>query len=310
MRFIPLLLLFVFRLSAQQMSINNSLTPGHQFASGSKIALIPPPGFIKVNAFSGFQKPKTSASVVMATLPVPYMELENGFTAEELKELGIELIKKEEVLFQNQPAGLYQLKQPFNGIMMRKYALMFGTEKESIIINCMYSEGDSSMQDQLWQALQTVVYVASKETNAQDEANFTIDLSGKQLKYASSIAGTLIFTTDGNFPVKTVERGFFSVGQSTVRMNITDKKKFANNLLKNLPEGGNIDVEQVDPIEIDGMQGYELQGFRSKNGEKELVYLAVLYFDQSYYILLGIASPDFDTYRNQFKTITRSFKRK
>lgn len=306
-----LLLCLVFKVSAQKTNINNTLTPQHQFVSGTKIAIIPPENFGKGVGFSGFQQAENNASIIITTMPAPYDALEKGFTAETLKSRGMTLLKKEAIMFQGQPAALYKVTQSAQGTMFAKYIILAGDAKESLLVNGIYPQGNEKLDAQIWQAMKTVIYQKDKIINALADADFTIDLSGTKLKYATALAGSHLFSTDGQVPVKAQDKAFLSVGRSFSTVNVSDKKQYAIDRLKTLPGGDKTKIEQVAPIEIDGMNGYEIVGYgQDTKGEKELIHSVILYFDNSYYLLVGIAANDFDDYLKQFKKISRSFKRK
>lgn len=306
-----LCLCLVFRVSAQKITINNTLTPQHQFVSGTKIAIVPPENFGKGAGFSGFQQTETNSSIIVTTMPAPYAMLEKGFSTESLKSRGMNLLSKEAIMFQGQPAVLYKVTQSAQGTMFAKYIILAGDAKESLLINGIYPEGNEKLDAQIWQAMKTVVYQKDKVIDAMADADFTIDLSGTKIKYATTLAGSYLFSSDGQVPVQAADKAFLTIGRSFSAVNLSDKKQYAIDRLKTLPEGDKTKVDKINPIEVNGMNGYEIVGYgQDAKGNKELIHEVILYFDNSYYLLIGIASNDFDNYLNQFKKISRSFKRK
>lgn len=120
-----------------------------------------------------------------------------------------------------------------------------------------------------------------------------------------------MFTSDGFVPVKSTDKAFFSVGQAISNLMISDRKQFAIDRLKMLPNGTKITVENIAEVSIDKMSGYEINAWgEDEKGQKELVYQNILFVDNSYYIMVALASNDYEKYLGQFRAISQTFKRK
>lgn len=304
-------LLFYSSTFAQNKEISNKQTPEHIFVGGTKIAMIPPENFIKATAFSGFQQPKTNASIMITELPAPYSVLVKNFTAETLKSRGMDLLSKEDVMFQGQPAVIYKVKQAAQGVMFVKYLLVFGDEKGVVMLNGIFPESETSLEESIKKALYSSIYQKDKVVNPFEDAPFQIDLINSNLKFANAISGTLLFTSDGFVPVKSTDKAFFSVGQAITNLMISDRKQFAIDRLKMLPNGTKITVENIAEVSIDKMSGYEINAWgEDEKGQKELVYQNILFVDNTYYIMVALASNDYEKYLGQFRSISQTFKRK
>lgn len=305
------ILLFYTATFAQKKEISNKQTQEHIFVGGTKVAMIPPQNFIKATAFSGFQQPETNASIMISELPAPYSVLLKNFTAENLKTRGMELLNKEEITFQGQPAVVYKAKQSAQGVLFVKYILVFGDEKGVVMLNGIFPESEINLEENIKKALYSSIYQKDKVINPLDDAPFQIDLEGSNLKFANAISGMLLFTSDGFAPVKSTDKAFFSVGQAISSVIIIDKKQFVLDRLKSLPNGNKIKVESTEEISIDGMPGYTINAWdEDDQGKKELVYQTILFVDNTYYIMVGLASNDFEKYSERFKKVAQTFKRK
>lgn len=310
---LKLILICVVSIStfAQKKEISNKLTQDHIFVGGTKVAMIPPQNFAKATAFSGFQQTETNASIMISELPAPYSALIKNFTAENLKSRGMNLLNIEEIAFQEQPALIYKVKQTAQGLVFVKYILVFGDEKGVVMLNGIFPESEVNLEESIKKSLYSSIYQKDKSINPVEDAPFQIDLKDSNLKFANAISGMLLFTSDGFVPVKSMDKAFFSVGQAISNVLITDRKQFVIDRLKTLPDGNRIKIERTEEVNIDGMQGYTISAWgEDDKGKKELVHQTILFVDNTYYIMVGLASNDFEKYAERFKNVSQTFKRK
>lgn len=303
-------LLFCTKILAQK-EINNTITPKHIFVKGTKLALIPPPNFKDATGFAGFQEAESNSSIMVTELPAPFDELTKAFTKENLLARGMELKEIVEINFQQKKAKIYKVKQKVLDDEFLKSMLVFGDEKSVVMVNFIYPSGKPDLEESLSEALNSTIYELNKVVDPLGSAPFKIDLGASGLKFAASMSGSFIFTSDGNVPVKAADKAFFSLGQSFSKIDMPNKKEFVLERLQYQPGGDKIVVNETNEIEIDGMKGYETIGFgEDEKGKKELNYQVVIFGENTYYYTMGLASNDFDKYLGQFKEITKTFKLK
>ncbi len=303
---------FTLETFAQKRSINNKISAEHIFIPATKIAIIPPPNFTKAVGFSGFQQAETNSSILVAEVPAPYQEIAKAFTAENLKTRGVILLKTEEISFQNTPAKLLITKQSANGMNFSKTILVFGDAKKAFLVNFLSPENDKTLAEQMDKAVASVVYQSTKQVNPLEEANFKINTADSKFKFAHSLSGSLIFTSDGQLPPADTDKAFLSVSQILVNTStVLDKKVLAIQTMQKFPNGKKTTIEKVSTIEIDGLTGYEVIGTgENEKGQKELVYEVMLFSNSSYYTIVGISPTQFDSYLEVYKRIAKTFERK
>lgn len=303
---------FTLETFAQKRSINNKLSTEHIFIPATKIAIIPPPNFAKAVGFSGFQQAETNSSILIAEIPAPYPEMVKSFTAENLKTRGVILIKTEDISFQNTPAKLFITKQSANGMDFSKTVLVFGDSKRVILVNFLYPENDKTLAEQMDKTISSLVYQSTKQVTPLEEANFKINTADTKFKFAHSLSGSLIFTSDGQLPPADTDKAFLSVSQILINTStVLDKKILAIETMQKFPNGKKTKIEKVSTIEIDGLTGYEVIGTgENEKGQKELVYEVMLFSNSSYYTIVGISPTQFDSYLQVYKSIAKTFERK
>ena len=95
------------------------------FPLGSRMGLVPPPGFEISKRFPGFENPETRSSIVVATLPPQaYAELESSMTPEALKKQGITENKRQTLTIANGKALLVSGSEQEDGQKFQKWMLL------------------------------------------------------------------------------------------------------------------------------------------------------------------------------------------
>lgn len=298
---ICLLVVFLFQFSFGQ-------TEKHIKVEGTKCSLIPPDGFEKVNNFSGFQHTETGSSIMVTELPAPYQMLVESFTPEALKGKGMNLISKNEINFKQSKAMMYYVSQSASGTTYLKQILMFGDDKKTIMINGIYPEASKSIEEKIKESLLSTIYDESQSENPLEAVSFSIDVSGTEFKLIKYLSGSLLYSTDGKIPT---EKPTLIVGNSISKTLPEDQQKFAEERLKKLPGADEAAIRNINPISVDGMNGYEIVADSQKDNTPQQIYQSMLFDNEgSYYIIVGQTKENFGHYLKQYQKITKTFKRK
>ncbi|MEO5563892.1 MAG: hypothetical protein ABIR18_10670 [Chitinophagaceae bacterium] len=283
-------------------------TENHKPVAGTKYSLVPPAGFVASSSFSGFMNKDLGASIVVTEVPAPVQTISDGFTADVLKSRGMILIDKQNVDFNNSKAVFIKLSQEANGITYLKQMLIFGDSKKTVLLTGVYPEKHKSIEGDIKAALLSTSYNENQNDNPLDAASFKIDVSGSEFKVAKYIAGSLLYTFDGKIPT---ERPTLLVGNSLSKVSVEDKKQYCIDRFNNIPDGKENKIKEINPVQIDGMQGYELIANRKKDTKDELVYQVMLFTTtDDYFIILGSTTENPDAMLLTFKNIAKTFKRK
>ncbi|MDZ7900992.1 MAG: hypothetical protein U5N85_23565 [Arcicella sp.] len=278
--------------------------------TGTKCSIIPPKSFLVSSTFSGFQNDEKGASIMINEIPAPYQQLIDGFTESALKTRGMTLINKKTVDFNASKATLFTVSQPANGSIYLKQMLIFGDSKTTILVNGIYPEKSKDIESEIKEALFSTIYSESQTENPLDAAKFTIETQETEFKVTKYLSGMLLYSIDGKIPT---EKPTLTVGNSISKISPTvDRKTFALDRLKKLPQGENNIVKSSGEVTIDNMDGFEIvaEG-KSKDGKPELIYQVILFDDNGdYYLILGQSAEDFQKYLEVFQKISKTFRRK
>jgi len=184
-----------------QKNIENNLTAQHQNIAGTKVSLIPPKGFIKGLNFLGLQQSESGSSIMVMDFPAPYSEVTKGLGEEHILSAGVEMKKIENFTLNGLPAIFVTETQNAYGNIYTKYVLIFGTEKETIMINGVFPENLKKIGAEIKKSMLTVVYEQNKIIDPFETLDFSIDVSGTKLKLGKGgISNILAFTVDGKIP--------------------------------------------------------------------------------------------------------------
>lgn len=294
-----------------QKSIDNKLTDRHLNVTGTKVSLIPPKDFTQALNFLGFQHDQSGSSIMILDIPGPYSRTSEALTEENLRSQGVESAAIEKLTLNGLPALFVSGKQSAYGLEFAKFILVFGTEKETIMINGA-SPGDSdSISNQVKEAMLSVYYEAGKKTDPFEAVDYSIDVSATKLKFGKSVANSLVYSVDGKVPTQSNDKTSLITSKSHSEIARTATKDFSINRLKQLP----IEIEEiksVNEISIDGISGYEIYatGRNKSTREFENIYQVILFTDNLYYILFGTTNDKSDVSIAEIKKAIITFKRK
>lgn len=280
-----------------------------QIIPGTKCSLVPPAGFTAATTFAGFQSIETGASIMVNELPAPYSKLAEGFTVEAAKSRGMVVSKKETIDFQGAKATLISISQQANGMKYLKKMLLFGDETKSVMVNGIYPETATDIEEAITKAVLSTLYDDKQEENSLDAVPFSIDVSGTPFVLVKYLSGSLLYSADGKIPT---EKPTLIVGNSLGKIPITNQKAFAEERLRKLPGAAKSTIISNKEITIDGMSGHEiLANDITKEGLKELVHQTMLFDeDGNYFIIIGQTTEELEAYTDTFRKIANSFKRK
>lgn len=300
-------------ISFPQKKLDNTKSDKHQQVNGTKFFLVPPEGFVQSNTFQGFQHVGNSSSILVMEIPGPFSDVTAGFNAEGLKSQGVVLKNKEEIKVNGYEGSFMTTEQLANSINFTKYILVFGDENATYMVAGMYPEELTDLDEDLVASMLSVIYEPDLDVDPLSFTNFLIDTDNTKLKFAKIMSGSLLYTVDGKVPTESSDKTSFIIGQSQAKVQAADKKLTTINRLKGMPYNDlSIHEDNINPLSVDGITGYEIaaEGVNKTDGDTELIYHAMLYTDDGYYIFFGTAKDDFDSNLELFKQLTKSFKRK
>ncbi|MEL6634262.1 MAG: hypothetical protein AAFQ83_22545 [Bacteroidota bacterium] len=294
-------------LSAQIDTLTHGISEAHVQITGTKVWMKPPTGFEPSQSFAGFEEKVSSSSIVVLALQqaIPIMQMDQSFTEENLAGQGIKLIDKQALLVNGMKAIWIEGEQRALGVNFTKYVLVLSGSEETLIINGVAPVDSADLAQGVKEAMRRTVYDANIKIDPMEIVDFRLDIQGSKFQYATFVANMLAYSVDGKMPTESEDKANFMAGKSLGKVLVPNPRKYALNRLKKLDE---VEPEEVNAIEIDGLKGYEIIAYKAD--KQELIYQVMLFEDEHYYIMVGLAEADFEENIRAFRRLVQRFQLK
>lgn len=305
-----LIALLSFTASAQSIrmpSLNETVT-------GTRITLNAPQEFKPASKFPGFEFPPSNASIVVTEFPAPLSEISAGFSnPSALKSKGIKVLSRENLKIDGRTGILLNLEQKAAGIDFLKWAVIFGNDKESVLITATFPKMDEAkFSDKLKASVLSAKWKVEKDISITEGLNYTVDESG-DLKLAERVGNSLAYTKNAIFPNKNIDTPVFVVSQTLSNFDIAKKEEFSKKRILGTATVSRIKITKSEKVVIDNLEGYETfaEGVDKRTGKSVFIYQVMLFETGNYFIMQGIVSAkNKQIYLDDFEKMANSFKGK
>lgn len=277
------------------------------------LSLLKPSGFDIAEAFYGFQQEKSGASVLVSTIPGPYLEVSKGFEKSTLAEQGISVISAEEIKIADHEGSLLYVSQTAYGREYHKWIATFGDETRTSLVTASFPATEkSSLSEKMRSAVLSALPITI--SHKPHSVPFLIgDVGGlSEFKGAAALGKLRAFTKNGVIPLASPTDPLFIVAASLGKVAVGDREDFA---VQRLNGTANVTVTKLvssNRIEIDKLTGFEIEalGRDQKSGEELLLYQVILYPPDGGYVLMTAmcGTAEANTYLDKFKALARTYR--
>jgi hypothetical protein len=287
---------------------------GHARVTGTKVSLTPPANFVPAIQFPGFMDEENGATIMVTEWPLPYTELSQAFTEDNMATKGMLLLAKKDVSFGDKKGILLHVKQGVNSDVFLKWIGFTGNESESVMITATFREDlKTQLTSSLEKAVLSAKWDAALKMDLSEGLDFTIK-DDPSLKQASKIGRSLIFTKDGTIPKSPSREPFLVIGPSISKVLAADRRSFAERRLDTTEDLSDVKITKASEVTIDGLPGIEIvaagRWVKEPTGDAT-IYQVILFESETYYFLQGFASTkDREKYLPVFNRIAQSFQKK
>jgi hypothetical protein len=313
MRTLAFLLLTALFSTTGSPQTSDSLAPASPVA-GTRVSLRPPVGFTLSHQFSGFELERLGSSIMVTEFPGPFTEVSAGFSnPSELVKRGMSLLNNEDVKVSEQTGVLFKVSQNVSGKDFLKWIVIFGDEKESVVVVAAFpKEQESQLSEKMRASVLTSSWDRTKTVSLTEGLNFSVSEMG-DLKLAKRFANSLLFTKGAVFPSKEPDDPIFIIAQPVAKSETRDLEQFAKARVFETASVSGVEIEQSTKVIVDKLNGYEIVAKANdvESGEPMVIYQVILFEPQGYYIMQGlISTKQRQSFLPLFKQMALSFKRK
>jgi len=269
------------------------------FPLGSRIGLVPPPGFVASKRIPGFEDADTKSSIVLVALPPQaFAGIEATMTPEAVKSQGLTEDKRE-VLNLAYGKGLVVIGSEEDGGRKFRKWMFLGLVPQGTVVAAVQVpvESRKTYPDDVVRAslLTLAVRPAVPVEEVLELLPFKItELSG--MRPVRAIPGGGVFLTEGpkDGPLPSEQPIFaVSIGQGGPEQ-ASDRANFARNLFTGLGDFKELRIISGDMLRLDNMQTHELQA-EAKDAQTDVPMKIVQWvrFPSGGYIrMVGVARAD------------------
>lgn len=305
-----------------QDKITTSLTENHLELPGTKFAVIPPgKSFSTSDQFTGLISEEYKAMINFTEMPMS-LEMVIPMFAKDLPPEDGKVLIDRDLILNGQPAKLYKVTMPDKGMgglgnsdkptMVTQWLMLYSASKdECIVISGGYELAqDEKLSNDFEKTFLSFYYDEDKEVNPMDGLTFTLDDSKLNLKFASLFMQTGVFyNVDGMYPTASDDKTNFVVMMMPYPVPEDEQKEEAIQKVKKPFGKDNIQVTSTEAVEIGGLSGYEVVGYKMDGKKKEVLYYSVSLFSKKVtYIMNGFTKRDMDKLLKEFKEVAHTFE--
>lgn len=312
------LLLFVFQF--QMLSAQDEMTTNHIALKGTRFAMIPPTAdFIgKTSPILGFEDVKHNAKISIVELDVSKGEQNNIQKAQKaLMENGKSFVGSDEWMVSGIPVkyrkvrGLQKTTSGEGIGLMAEFfisELSFSYEQFNIYIFSSWLAKDDEMLGKAIDAsLRSLVYLKNKRIDPIDKLNFSINIRESRLKTNIIVPTMLQLNLSGADTGD--DQPFYTINQFTATPENISAIGDGNSIMNDDLSSPLISDKKMSLFENEHFKGTEVTAFENEvNGNKRLLYTAVLKSDRYIYRIRGECLSDYESYIQEFRKLTESVR--
>jgi hypothetical protein len=269
-----------------------------RFPTGSRVGLVPPPGFSSSEVFRGFDDKTNKAAILILEMPQQaYGEISKAMTTEGLKKQGVVVENKEDITLKTGKGVFIVGRQRADGDKLRKWILVAESPELTAVVTALVPEAAKKIySDAAVREALTSLDVRPSVPIAEQMSLLPFKLDDLASMRAFRVEPNTVFLTDG--PKDSIDAAeqpllVVSAAQGGPSEN-GQREMFARNLFAGVPGFKDVQVISSDVIRLAGVQTYQLmaEGKDIKTGA-DVKFVQWLRFGNGAFVrFLGIASND------------------
>lgn len=285
--------------------IDNAKTSQHVNVPGTRLYIIPPPGFKTMTNFTGLQKGETSMVQVYDLVGGNFYKNAADFTKARFEKDGINVFDYQEIKVNGYPAKYIAMQsQP----AAKTYAMVFGDTSFSTMIMAACPATDAVTDKEIINSLNTICYDKNKKIDPFETANFSLDEKVSRFKFFRYNINMYIYMIDGVEDTEDKNAPGLIVMQLP-KDNTNSLQDIANIMIGKYALA-NQQIKNSSFNKINDYDAYETEVYGEVQGNTALIYLCVVAKDDKAIVVQGIAKKDLESNLQEFKKLAHTIKMK
>jgi hypothetical protein len=287
-------------------NIRNSKTDKHINIPGTRLYIIPPPGFTVSQTPAGLKKGNNILISIMDLADGNFYNNAATFTKGGFEQKGAKVSDYQDIKVNGYPAKFAAME---GGAGNKMDILVFGDSSFSTVIMGVYPTLDSSVEKQIIASLNTIYYDKNKKVDPFEAANFSLDDQHSDFKFFQYNINSYVYTKGGVDNKTDADAPFFTITQMPVEKGST-VKFIGESIVNRMQQYGLAQVELKNETEekVNGYDAYQAEIHGSMKGKPCAIYQCIVTKGDKAFSIQGIAKSDFDQNITAFKNLAHTIK--
>jgi hypothetical protein len=287
-------------------NISNTKTNKHINIPGTRLYLIPPPGFKVASTFIGLQKGETSIFNIYDLVGGNINTNAATFNKAEFEKQGAKVFDFKEIKVDGFPGKYIHMQGDASA---KSYSIVFGDTTFTTMIMTIYPVGDEKTGNEIISSLNTIYYDKDKKIDPFETANFTLDDKVSKFKFFRYSANLFIYTVDGTEHKEDKDAPVILVSQLP-KDNTMTAKSIAEMMISKAQQYGltNIELKNTTTDKINGYEAYQTEVHGQMQGKPGLLFYCVLTKKDKAIALQGISKKDNQANIEEFKKLANTVR--
>ena len=286
--------------------ISNKVTEKHKNIEGTRLYIIPPPGYSTAAGYAGIRK-SSAVLQVYDQQDGNYYTSTAIYSKDKFEREGSQVEAYKDVTVCGYKGKYLFMKTNTNTCV---YTLAFGDSTFSVTVLGIYPEDDAEAAKELKTALLSVAYDKNKKKDPLTEAPFTVNDSVTNFKFVKTAGANYIFTINGQdiqadstapfvmiSHVNGIQDGQIAGIADTLFNRIDNEHSVMGKTIKYIPEN-----------KINGCPAYARVVYGTINNVPNMVYEMAILKDKDLILFIGDAKNNYETYNAEFLKLSHTIK--
>lgn len=286
--------------------IKNTKTDKHINIPGTRLYMIPPPGFNVSSAFIGLQKGENAIINIYDLVGGNINTNAATFSQAEFERQGAKVFEFKEISVNNFPAKYIQMQ---GNPVAKGQSLVFGDTTFTTMIMTSYPANDEKTGNDIIQSLNTIYYDKNKKIDPFEAANFSIDDNASKFKFSQYAANVYVYTTGGVNSEEDKEAPVVLISQYPKEETMTGKS-LTDMMINQIQQKGIAIHGRKNTFtgKINGYDAYQTELYGQMQGDYSLLYYCVLIKGDKVITIQGSSKNNMAANLEEFKKMARAVK--